>query len=88
LDGTAGHAERHATAGADAATADARAAEGRAADILSLFKNYAELSAADIIQATRLSRASVLRYLAQLVEEGQLIATAPPSSHHRTYRLP
>jgi ATP-dependent DNA helicase RecG len=80
-------AERRATAAADTTTTDAKTAEGRAADILSLFKKHAELSAADIVQATRLSRASVLRYLAQLVEEGRLIATAPPSSHHRTYLL-
>lgn len=62
--------------------------EGRAADILSLFQGKAELSAADIVQATGLSRASILRYLAQLVEEGRLLATAPPSSRHRTYRRP
>jgi ATP-dependent DNA helicase RecG len=60
--------------------------EGRATDILSLFQGQVELSAADIIQATGLSRASVLRYLAQLVEAGWLLATAPPSSRHRTYR--
>jgi ATP-dependent DNA helicase RecG len=62
--------------------------EGRVADILSLFQGQAELGTADIIQATGLSRASVLRYLAQLVENGRLVATAPPSSRRRTYRLP
>jgi ATP-dependent DNA helicase RecG len=80
-------AERRATQAAAATTTEAGAAQGRAADILSLFKEHAELSAAHIMQATRLSRASVLRYLAQLVDDGRLIATAPPSSHHRTYRL-
>ena len=60
--------------------------EGRAADILSLFQGQVELSAADIVQTTGRSRASVLRYLAQLVEAGWLLATAPPSSRHRTYR--
>jgi ATP-dependent DNA helicase RecG len=64
------------------------AVAGRSADILSLFMDQPELSAADIIQATGLSRATVLRYLAQLVEDKLLEATAPPSSHHRTYRRP
>jgi ATP-dependent DNA helicase RecG len=59
---------------------------GKAADILSLFQGQAEFSAADIVQATGLSRASVLRYLPQLMGEGRLLATAPPSSRHRTYR--
>jgi ATP-dependent DNA helicase RecG len=81
-------AERRAPAAADTTTSDAQAAEGRTAEILSLFKENVELSAVDIVQGTKLSRASVLRYLAQLVEEGRIMATAPPSSHHRTYRLP
>jgi len=41
-----------------------------------------------VAQATGLGRAMVRRYLAQLVEEGRLSATAPPSSRNRTYRLP
>ena len=77
-------AERQAPASTFAR--ESGATGGRAADILSLFQGQAELSAADIVQATGLSRASVLRYLAQLVEEGRLLATAPPSSRSRTYR--
>lgn len=50
--------------------------EGRAADIMSLFHGQAELCTADIMRDTGLSRASVLRCLAQLVEEGRLVATA------------
>lgn len=61
---------------------------GRSAEILALFVRQPELSAADVSQATGLGRAMVRRYLAQLVEEGRLSATAPPSSHNRTYRLP
>jgi ATP-dependent DNA helicase RecG len=79
-------AERQASTGAPVQKNDVP--EGRAADILSHFQGQAELSAADIVQATGLSRASVLRYLAQLVEDGRLLATAPPSSRNRTYRRP
>jgi ATP-dependent DNA helicase RecG len=61
---------------------------GRPAEILALFAQQPELSAADVTQATGLGRAMVRRYLAQLVEEGRLSATAPPSSRKRTYRLP
>jgi ATP-dependent DNA helicase RecG len=61
---------------------------GRPAEILALFDQRRELSAADVAQATGLGRAMVRRYLAQLVEEGRLSATAPPSSRNRTYRLP
>jgi predicted HTH transcriptional regulator len=61
---------------------------GRPAEILALFAQQPELSAADVAQATGLGRAMVRRYLAQLVEEGRLSATAPPSSRKRTYRLP
>ena len=61
---------------------------GRPAEILALFARQPELSAADVAQATGLGRAMVRRYLAQLVEEGRLSATAPPSSRKRTYRLP
>jgi ATP-dependent DNA helicase RecG len=61
---------------------------GRPAEILALFAKQPELSAADVAQATGLGRAMVRRYLAQLVEEGRVFATAPPSSRNRTYRLP
>jgi Fic family protein len=61
---------------------------GRPAEILALFAQQPELSAADVAQATGLGRAMVRRYLAQLVEEGRLSATAPPSSRNRTYQLP
>jgi ATP-dependent DNA helicase RecG len=61
---------------------------GRPAEILALFAQRPELSAADVVQATGLGRAMVRRYLAQLVDEGRLSATAPPSSRNRTYRLP
>lgn len=75
-------------ASADAPVRHAGLPEGRAADIMSLFHGQAALGTADIMRDTGLSRASVLRYLAQLVEEGRLVATAPPSSRHRTYRRP
>lgn len=61
---------------------------GRATEILALFAQQPELSATDVAQATGLGRAMVRRYLAQLVENGRLSATAPPSSRNRTYRLP
>jgi ATP-dependent DNA helicase RecG len=61
---------------------------GRATEILALFAQNPELSATDVAQATGLGRAMVRRYLAQLVENGRLSATAPPSSRNRTYRLP
>jgi ATP-dependent DNA helicase RecG len=60
----------------------------RAADILTLFADQPELPASEIAQATGLSRAMTHRYLARLVADGRLIATAPPSSRNRTYRLP
>ncbi|MGH7735095.1 MAG: helix-turn-helix domain-containing protein, partial [Gemmatimonadales bacterium] len=60
---------------------------GRPAEILALFAGRSELSAADIADATGLGKAMVRRYLARLVEEGRLVATAPPASHNRTYRL-
>jgi len=60
---------------------------GRSAEILALFAQRPELSAADIAQATGLGRAMVRRYLAKLVADGRLAATAPPASHNRTYRL-
>jgi ATP-dependent DNA helicase RecG len=65
-----------------------RTPEGRPAEILALFAQQAELSATEVAQATGLGRAMVRRYLAQLVEEGRLSATAPPSSRNRTYQLP
>jgi ATP-dependent DNA helicase RecG len=71
-----------------AGTRAASATTGRPAEILALFAQRPELSAADVAQATGLGRAMVRRYLAQLVDEGRLSATAPPSSRNRTYRLP
>jgi ATP-dependent DNA helicase RecG len=65
-----------------------RTPTGRPAEILALFAQQPELSAADVAQATGLGRAMVRRYLAQLVAEGRLSATAPPSSRNRTYQLP
>ncbi len=75
-------------ASADAPVRHAYLPEGRAAAIMSLFHGPAALGTAAVIRDTGLSRASVLRYLAQLVEEGRLVATAPPSSRYRTYRRP
>jgi ATP-dependent DNA helicase RecG len=60
---------------------------GRSAEILALFAQRPELSAADVAQATGLGRAMVRRYLAELVAGGRLAATAPPASRNRTYRL-
>jgi DNA-binding IclR family transcriptional regulator len=60
---------------------------GRSAEILALFAQRPELSAADVAEATGLGRAMVRRYLAELVAEGRLAATAPPASRNRTYRL-
>lgn len=61
---------------------------GRPAEILGLFAGEEELSAADIAQATGLSKAMTTRHLARLVAEGRLIATAPRASRNRAYRLP
>lgn len=61
---------------------------GRPAEILALFIGQQDLTASDIAQATGLSKAMTNRHLARLVTEGQLIATAPPASHNRAYRLP
>lgn len=61
---------------------------GRLAEILGLFTGAEELSASDIAQATGLSKAMTTRHLARLVAEGRLIATAPPASRNRAYRLP
>jgi ATP-dependent DNA helicase RecG len=61
---------------------------GRPAEILGLFTGEDELSASDIAQATGLSKAMTTRHLARLVAEGRLIATAPPASRNRAYRLP
>jgi hypothetical protein len=61
---------------------------GRPAEILGLFTGEEELSAADIAQATGLSKAMTSRHLARLVAEGRLIATAPPASRNRAYHLP
>jgi ATP-dependent DNA helicase RecG len=61
---------------------------GRPAEILGLFTGEEELSAADIARATDLSKAMTTRHLARLVAEGRLIATAPPASRNRAYRLP
>lgn len=61
---------------------------GRPAEILALFTGQQDLTATDIAQATGLSKAMTNRHLARLVAEGQLIATAPPASRNRAYRLP
>jgi ATP-dependent DNA helicase RecG len=61
---------------------------GRAAEILALFRDQPELTASEIAQATRLSKAMTTRHLARLVAEGRLTATAPPASRNRAYRLP
>jgi Fic family protein len=61
---------------------------GRAAEILALFTGQQDLTASDIAQATDLSRAMTNRHLARLVTEGRLIATTPPASRNRAYRLP
>jgi ATP-dependent DNA helicase RecG len=61
---------------------------GRPAEILALFTGQQDLTASDIAQATGLSKAMTNRHLARLVTEGRLIATAPPASRNRAYRLP
>lgn len=61
---------------------------GRPAEILALFTGQQDLTASDIAQATGLSKAMTNRHLARLVTDGQLIATAPPSSRNRAYHLP
>lgn len=61
---------------------------GRPAEILGLFTGDEELSAPDIAQATGLSKAMTARHLARLVAEKLLVATAPPASRNRAYRLP
>jgi hypothetical protein len=61
---------------------------GRPAEILGLFTGQQDLTASDIAQATGLSKAMTNRHLARLVTEGRLIATAPPASRYRAYRLP
>jgi ATP-dependent DNA helicase RecG len=53
-----------------------------------LFTGQQDLTASDIAQATGLSKAMTNRHLARLVSEGRLIATAPPASRNRAYRLP
>ncbi len=61
---------------------------GRPAEILALFTSSQDLTASDIAQATGLSKAMTNRHLARLVTDGRLIATAPPASRNRAYRLP
>jgi ATP-dependent DNA helicase RecG len=61
---------------------------GRPAEILALFTGQQDLTASDIAQATGLSKAMTNRHLARLVTDGQLVATAPPASRYRAYRLP
>jgi ATP-dependent DNA helicase RecG len=61
---------------------------GRPAEILALFTGQQDLTASDIAQATGLSKAMTNRHVARLVTDGQLVATAPPSSRNRAYRLP
>jgi ATP-dependent DNA helicase RecG len=61
---------------------------GRPAEILALFTGQQDLTASDIAQATGLSKAMTNRHLARLVADGQLVATAPPASRNRAYRLP
>jgi ATP-dependent DNA helicase RecG len=61
---------------------------GRPAQILALFTGQQDLTASDIAQSTGLSKAMTNRHLARLVTEGRLIATAPPASRNRAYRLP
>ena len=61
---------------------------GRAREVLALFTGDSELTVSDIAQATGLGRAMAQRYLARLVADGQLTATAPPASRNRAYRLP
>jgi ATP-dependent DNA helicase RecG len=60
----------------------------RPAEILALFTGQQDLTASDIAQATGLSKAMTNRHLARLVADGQLVATAPPASRNRAYRLP
>ncbi len=61
---------------------------GRPAEILALFTGSPDLTASDVAKATGLSKAMTNRHLARLVTDGQLIATAPPASRNRAYRLP
>ena len=61
---------------------------GRPAEILALFADQPELTASDVTHATGLSKAMALRHLARLVTDGRLVATAPPASRNRAYRLP
>lgn len=85
------HAERNGHGKRAQSPGEARpgqGATGRLAQILALFTGQQELTASGIAQATGLSKAMTSRYLARLVAEGQLIATAPPSSRNRAYHLP
>lgn len=74
--------------GAPRASEPHRPPTGRAAEILAMFTSQPELTAAEIAQATGLSKAMTTRHLARLVAEGRLTATAPPASRNRAYRLP
>jgi ATP-dependent DNA helicase RecG len=72
---------------APAASVVAPMLSGRAKDVLALFTGDRSLSAAEVMNATGLGRAMTLRYLARLVDQGYLDASAPPASRNRTYRL-
>jgi hypothetical protein len=60
----------------------------RLAEIDALFDTGRTLTTADVMAATGLGNAMTARYLAQLVADGRIVATAPPTSRRRAYHRP
>jgi ATP-dependent DNA helicase RecG len=51
-----------------------------------LFDSGRTLTVGDVITATGLKHAMAARYLARLLDDGRIVATAPPRSKNRAYR--
>lgn len=60
----------------------------RAEEMLALFGVGATRTAKEIAALTGLGPAMTIRHLGRLVQDGRLVATAPPRSRDRAYRRP
>ncbi|MCI2237061.1 putative DNA binding domain-containing protein [Paenibacillus sp. TRM 82003] len=78
------------TSGAPAApqASPTRAKQQRVQALLALLDDGREHHVADLASALGFSRLITTRYLTELVEQGRVVATAPPRDRRRRYRKP
>jgi ATP-dependent DNA helicase RecG len=79
---------KHALLDADTPATTRMAARTRLAQIEALFDGSSTLTIGDVTASTGLKHAMASRYLARLVTEGRIVATAPSTSKRRAYRRP